>query len=152
MRNALIKTGLFLTNWCAREKIKLIEKCLLLIGHLALASSKPPPYRHGKMLGVQLYVFSQLQPRERTSKEGWLTFQNTKGWKVGGNPSVPFRSGCDSVQLDNWSAFVLCPRVLCTLVAETEVKDNIFLSAPKDRYNNIQFRERILDFEILFLF
>lgn len=52
---------------------------------------------HGKMLWVQLYLlFSQLQPSESNTKEGRLTLENTKGWKVGENPSVPFRSGWHS--------------------------------------------------------
>lgn len=36
--------------------------------------------------------------------------------------------------------------VLYTLVAETEVKDNIFIPVPKYRYNSIPFREMRLDF------
>lgn len=108
--------------------------------------------RHGKMLWVQLYLlFSQLQPSEGITKEGRLTLENTKGWKVGENPSVPFRSGwhsaTTSVQLGNWSESAFCPCILCNLVAETEVEDTIFISISN---NEILFREMGLGFSFFF--
>lgn len=111
--------------------------------------------RHGKMLWVQLYLlFSQLQPSEGITKEGRLTLENTKGWKAGENPSVPFRSGwhsaTTSVQLGNWSESAFCPHILCNLFAETEVDDNIFISVSKYRYNKIPFREMRLGFFFFF--
>lgn len=112
--------------------------------------------RHGKMLWVQLFLlFSQLQPSEGIKKEGRLTLENTKGWKVGENPSVPFRSGwhsaTTSVQLGNWSESAFCPHVLSNLVAETEMDDNIFISVSKLRYSMIPFREMRLGFSFFLL-